>query len=100
MGLVFNNYIKNTLSDKTYINYPMLAHQNIMFLKSLNLKFAPGGRSRLWYFAVFKKMTDILGIQEGVVFDESITNYEIHTLQPYNSSNFNNSDGIRISIQN
>ncbi len=44
-------------------------------------------------------MDDILNIQSPVIFDESISHYEIHAHQPYNSSNFNNSDEIRISIQ-
>ena len=44
-------------------------------------------------------MADILGIHEGVSFDESISNYEVHAHQPY-TSNFENSDEIRISIQN
>ncbi|CAB0045150.1 unnamed protein product, partial [Trichogramma brassicae] len=43
-------------------------------------------------------MEDILSIHSSVVFDESITHYEIHAHQPY-SSNFENSDEIRISIQ-
>ncbi|KAL7307444.1 hypothetical protein TKK_0000623 [Trichogramma kaykai] len=43
-------------------------------------------------------MDDILSIHSSVVFDESITHYEIHAHQPY-SSNFENSDEIRISIQ-
>ena len=44
-------------------------------------------------------MDDILSIQSGVVFDESIAHYELHAHQPYNSSSFNNNDEIRISIQ-
>ena len=43
-------------------------------------------------------MADILEIQSGVAFDESVSDYEIHAHQPYTSSNFNNSDEIRISI--
>ena len=34
-----------------------------------------------------------------VLFDEFISNYEVHAHQPY-TSNFGNSDEIRISIQN
>lgn len=45
-------------------------------------------------------MENILEIQSGVMFDESISNYEIHAHQPYTSTSFNNSDEIRISIQN
>lgn len=45
-------------------------------------------------------MAEILNIQSGVVFDESIAHYEIHAHQPYTSSSFNNSDEVRISIQN
>ena len=44
-------------------------------------------------------MVDILDIQSGLEFDESVSHYEIHAHQPYTSSNFNNSDEIRISIQ-
>lgn len=44
-------------------------------------------------------MEDILEIRSGVEFDESVSHYEIHAHQPYTTSNFNNSDEIRISIQ-
>ena len=44
-------------------------------------------------------MGEILEIQSGVMFDESISHYEVHAHKPYTSSNFNNSDEIRISIQ-
>lgn len=44
-------------------------------------------------------MAEILNIHSGVTFDESVAHYEIHAHQPYTSSNFNNSDEIRISIQ-
>lgn len=44
-------------------------------------------------------MEGILEIQSGVMFDESISHYELHAHQPYTSTNFNNSDEIRISIQ-
>ena len=44
-------------------------------------------------------MEDILSIQNPVAFDESISHYEVHAHQPYTSSNFNNFDEIRISIQ-
>ena len=60
MGLVFNNNSRSNFSDKQYISYPkcratvsqqrqvrVLTHQNIRFLKSLNLKVAPGGKSRV-----------------------------------------------------
>ena len=33
------------------------------------------------------------------MFDESVSHYEAHAHQPYTTSNFNNSDEIRISIQ-
>ena len=45
-------------------------------------------------------MDGILSIQSGVVFDESIAQYELHTHQPYSSLSFNNNDEIRITIQN
>lgn len=35
-----------------------------------------------------------------VVFDESITHYEIHAHQPYASTSLDNSDEIRITVQN
>ena len=44
-------------------------------------------------------MEEALSVQSPVVFDESVTHYEIHSHQPYTSSTFNNSDEIRISIQ-
>ena len=44
-------------------------------------------------------MADILDIQSGLEFDESVSHYEIHAHHPYTSLNFNNSDEIRISIQ-
>ena len=44
-------------------------------------------------------MDDILSIQSGVAFDESIAHYELHAHKPFNSSSFNNNDEIRISIQ-
>lgn len=44
-------------------------------------------------------MAEILNIQSGVAFDESVAHYEVHAHQPYNSTNFNNSDEIRIAIQ-
>lgn len=42
---------------------------------------------------------EILSIQTPIVFDESIAHYETHAHQPYASSTFNNSDEIRITIQ-
>ncbi|XP_044010192.1 uncharacterized protein LOC122853842 [Aphidius gifuensis] len=42
----------------------------------------------------------VLAINSSVQFDESISHYEIHAHQPYGSSSFNNSDEIRITIQN
>ncbi|XP_043470556.1 uncharacterized protein LOC122503872 [Leptopilina heterotoma] len=45
-------------------------------------------------------MEEILSIPTQVNFDESIANYEIHSHQPYASSSFNNSDEIRIIVQN
>lgn len=44
-------------------------------------------------------MEEILDVQTPVVFDESISHYEIHAHQPYTSLSFNNSDEIRIAIQ-
>lgn len=45
-------------------------------------------------------MNNILHIEEEVSFDESITRIEVHSHQPYIASTFNNSDEIRIPIQN
>lgn len=42
---------------------------------------------------------DVLSIDRGVVFDESIAHCEVHAHQPYASSTFNNSDEIRIAVQ-
>ena len=44
-------------------------------------------------------MADILDIQSGLEFDESVSHYEVHAHHPYTSLNFKNSDEIRISIQ-
>ena len=44
-------------------------------------------------------MADILEIQSRLIFDESVSHYDVHAHHPYTSSNFNNSDEIRISIQ-
>ena len=44
-------------------------------------------------------MEEILNVQTPIIFDESISHYEIHAHQPYTSLTFNNSDEIRISIQ-
>ncbi|XP_043280368.1 uncharacterized protein [Venturia canescens] len=44
-------------------------------------------------------MEEALDVHSPVVFDESVTHYEIHAHQPYTSSGFANSDEIRISIQ-
>uniref|UniRef100_A0ABD2WM02 Double jelly roll-like domain-containing protein n=1 Tax=Trichogramma kaykai TaxID=54128 RepID=A0ABD2WM02_9HYME len=44
-------------------------------------------------------MADILEIRSDIMFDESVSHYEVHAHQPYTTSNFNNNDEIRISIQ-
>ncbi|KAL7302417.1 hypothetical protein TKK_0005071 [Trichogramma kaykai] len=46
-------------------------------------------------------MNDVLDIHSDVIFDETITHYEIHAHQPYSSSSFDNNDKnkIRIAIQ-
>lgn len=44
-------------------------------------------------------MEDVLNVNLPVVYDESISHYEIHAHQPYTSTTFNNSDEIRISVQ-
>ena len=44
-------------------------------------------------------MDEILNVQTPVMFDDSISNYEIHAHQPYTGANFNNNDEIRIAIQ-
>ncbi|XP_051176007.1 uncharacterized protein LOC127291127 [Leptopilina boulardi] len=43
---------------------------------------------------------EILNIDSPIIFDESIANYEVHAQQPYTSSTYNNSDEIRITVQN
>ncbi|XP_044597570.1 uncharacterized protein LOC123274139, partial [Cotesia glomerata] len=44
-------------------------------------------------------MAEILDIQKPIIFDESVSHYEVHSHLPYTSSSLNNSDEIRISIQ-
>ena len=44
-------------------------------------------------------MEEILNIGTKVIFDESLSHYEVHALQPYGSSSYNNNDEIRISVQ-
>lgn len=44
-------------------------------------------------------MEEILNVHSPVVFDESVSHYEVHAHQPYTSQSFNNSDEIRIAIQ-
>lgn len=41
---------------------------------------------------------DLLNVETPVQFDESITSYEVHSYQPYNTSSFNSNDEIRISL--
>ncbi|XP_051158485.1 uncharacterized protein LOC127279888 [Leptopilina boulardi] len=43
---------------------------------------------------------EILNIDSPIIFDESIAHYEVHAQQPYTSSTYNNSDEIRITVQN
>lgn len=42
---------------------------------------------------------NILSVIENVYFDNSISNYQFHTHQPYASTTLNNNDEIRIPIQ-
>ncbi|XP_044019519.1 uncharacterized protein LOC122859901 [Aphidius gifuensis] len=44
-------------------------------------------------------MEEIVNIQKPIIFDESVTHYELHTHLPYGASKFNNSDEIRIGVQ-
>ncbi|XP_031781026.1 uncharacterized protein LOC116416469 [Nasonia vitripennis] len=44
-------------------------------------------------------MESVLNVQSPVIFDESVSHYEVHVHQPYTSLAFNNSDEIRIAIQ-
>ena len=44
-------------------------------------------------------MSNVLDIQSPIMFDESISQYDIHAHKPYNTATFNNGDEIRISIQ-
>lgn len=43
---------------------------------------------------------EVLNIAKPIVYDESISHYEMHAHLPYASATFNNSDEIRIAIQN
>ncbi|XP_057335456.1 uncharacterized protein LOC130674205 [Microplitis mediator] len=45
-------------------------------------------------------MANILDIQRPIIFDDSISHYELHAHQPYASSTLNNNDEVRITIQN
>lgn len=42
---------------------------------------------------------DLLDIKSPVVFDESVSHWEMHSHLPYNSSNYKNNDEIHIKIQ-
>ena len=53
----------------------------------------------MFSFVVSDEMENVLDVQSGVAFDESVSHYEIHAHQPYSSTAYNNSDEIRISIQ-
>ncbi|XP_015124167.1 uncharacterized protein LOC107046158 [Diachasma alloeum] len=44
-------------------------------------------------------MEDILKIQKSIVFDESVSHYEMHTHQPFASSSYGNNDVISITVQ-
>ncbi|XP_074115230.1 uncharacterized protein LOC141537923 [Cotesia typhae] len=44
-------------------------------------------------------MAEILDIQKPIIFNESVSHYEVHSHLSYTSSSLNNSDEIRISIQ-
>lgn len=44
--------------------------------------------------------SEILNISSPIVYDESISHYEIHAHLPYASATFNNSDEIHIAVQN
>lgn len=44
--------------------------------------------------------SQILEVNAPVIFDDSISAWEIHSHQPYGSMTFNNNDEIRIVIQN
>ncbi|XP_051162198.1 uncharacterized protein LOC127282140 [Leptopilina boulardi] len=43
---------------------------------------------------------ELLNIEQPIVFDEAIAHFEVHAQQPYTSSTYNNSDEIRITVQN
>lgn len=44
-------------------------------------------------------MTEILDVKQPLVFDESVSHYEMHSHLPYATSTFNNNDEIHIAIQ-
>lgn len=44
-------------------------------------------------------MNHILNVKESVFNDESLTNYEFHSIPPYSTSGFKNNDEIRIPLQ-
>ena len=45
-------------------------------------------------------MSEILKVQTPVIFDESISRYEIHAHKPYNLTTFNNNDEVKIASIN
>lgn len=51
-------------------------------------------------FFITKMEKQILEVNAPVIFDDSISEYEIHSHQPYGSMAYNNNDEIRIVIQN
>lgn len=44
-------------------------------------------------------MENLIDIKSGVIFDDSIAHYEIHSHFPYANSTYDNNDEIRIAIQ-
>ena len=56
---------------------------------------------RFWFIILLLKykMKETLGIKSPVMFDESVTHYEIQTYRPYATSAYQNNDSIRIAIQ-
>ena len=42
-------------------------------------------------------MTDMLDVYSPISYDESVSQYEVHSYIPYNTTRFENNDKIRIT---
>ena len=77
--------------------------RNLQYLRSLGLRV---GKWYIWLAVVLsrktvkiKTMADILNVYQPVPYYKSVSNYEIHSYLPYNTTRFDNNDATRITIQ-